>query len=198
MKSITSTLSPPVTDLIRMEHSQVVETFHQYEIDSSNNTRKALVDSACLALETHAQIEEELFYPAMRQIGADTDVVAKSVPEHQEIRRMIAQLRGMSPSAPGYDQTFMQLMRTVIHHVADEETTLLPDAERLLGKRLTELGAQWTKRRMQLSAPHAGEIAMNTLRGFPASSMLVAAGAVLAGTYLAKRAFTGQSYGRHR
>jgi hypothetical protein len=46
------------------------------------------------------------------------------------------------------------------------------------------------KRRIQLTAPHAGQIAFNTVRGFPASSMLVAAGAVLAGTYFARRALT--------
>jgi hypothetical protein len=84
------------------------------------------------------------------------------------------------------------LMRDVLHHVADEETTLLPDAERLLGDRLGELGAQMTKRRLELAAPRAGEIAVNTVRGMPASSMLVAAGALIAGTYIVKRAF-----GRH-
>jgi hypothetical protein len=95
----------------------------------------------------------------------------------------------MKPADPAYDQTFMQLMRDVMHHVADEETTLLPDAERLLPDRLGELGAQMTKRRLQLAAPRAGEIAVNTMRGLPTSSMLVAAGAVLAGTYFARRAF---------
>jgi hypothetical protein len=78
-------------------------------------------------------------------------------------------------------------MKDVMHHVADEETTLLPDAERLIPDRLGELGMQMTKRRLQLMAPHAGEMAMNTARTFPTSSMLVAAGAVLAGTYFAKR-----------
>ena len=103
----------------------------------------------------------------------------------------------MKPNDPAYDETFMQLMRDVMHHVADEETSLLPDAERVLADRLGELGAEMTKRRMQLMAPRTGEFAANAMRGFPTSSMLVAAGAVLAGTYFAKRAFEGQSYGRH-
>jgi hypothetical protein len=108
------------------------------------------------------------------------------------MRRLIAQLRRLEPSDPAYDQTFMQLMREVMHHVADEETILLPDAERLMPERLGELGAQMTKRRLQLSAPHMGEIAINTARTFPTSSMLMAAGAVLAGTYIAKRAMARQ------
>lgn len=192
MKSLTNTLSPTITNMIRMDHTHVLTTFHQYEIDTKPKTKQALVDAACLALDIHAQLEEEIFYPAMRATGADAAILEKSIPEHAEMRRLIRELRAMQPTDPAYDQTFMELMRDVMHHVADEETTLLPDAERLLGDRLGELGAQMTKRRLQLSAPHAGEIATGLVRGMPTSSMLMAAGALLAGTYLARRAF-----GRH-
>jgi hemerythrin superfamily protein len=188
MKSFTEAISPSITNMIRMDHTHALATFHQYEIGSSPKTKKALVDTACLALEIHAQLEEEIFYPAMREFAADTRTVEKSIPEHDEMRRLIAKLRSMEPTDTTYDQTFMELMRDVMHHVAEEETTLLPDAERLLADRLGQLGAEMTKRRIQLAAPRAGEIAMNTMRGFPASSMLVAAGAVLAGTYFARRA----------
>lgn len=194
--TITSTLSPTITNMIRMDHTAVLETFHQYEMDTSPQTKKALVNTICLALEIHAQLEEEIFYPAMRVVATDASVVEKSVPEHNEMRRLITSLRSMEASAPAFDQTFMELMRTVMHHVADEETMLLPQAEKLLGHRLSELGAEMTKRRIQLTAPHAGELASNTMRSFPASSMLMAAGAVIAGTYLAKRAFEGPGYGR--
>ncbi|HJV85153.1 MAG TPA: hemerythrin domain-containing protein [Noviherbaspirillum sp.] len=201
MNSIRNTvkdkLSPSVTNMIRMDHTHVVEAFHQYEIDSSPQTKKALVNTVCLALEIHSQLEEEIFYPAMRTLAADTPVVNKSIPEHNEMRHLISELRSMDPLDAHYDQTFMQLMRVVMHHVAEEETTLLPDAERLMPDRLGELGMQMTKRRLQLTAPRAGEIAVNTVRGFPTSSMLVAAGALLAGTYFAKRAFEGQARHRH-
>ena len=189
MKSITNTLSPSITNMIRMDHTHVMSTFHQYEIDASPQIKEALVNTACLALEIHAQLEEEIFYPAMQKFAADVPTVKQSVPEHDEMRRLIGQLRDMEPTDARYDLTFMELMRNVMHHVADEETTLLPDAERLMPERLGELGAEMTKRRLQLAAPHAGEMAWNTARGFPATSMVVAAGALLAGTYLAKRSF---------
>jgi hypothetical protein len=79
-----------------------------------------------------------------------------------------------------------------MHHVADEETTLLPQAELGLADRLGELGAKMTKRRLELSAPHAGEIASNTVRTMPASSMALAAGALVMGGYMLKQTF------RHR
>ena len=80
-------------------------------------------------------------------------------------------------------------MRDVIHHVADEETVLLPEAERMLGhERINELGAEMTRRRLQLMAPRAGEMAMNTMKALPTSTVLMAAGVVIAGTYIARRA----------
>jgi hypothetical protein len=83
----------------------------------------------------------------------------------------------------------------VMHHVADEETTLLPDAERLLGEdELSELGARMTRRRIELAAPRSGEIAANMARAVPAGKMLAVTGAVIAGTYIAKRAFGARTH----
>jgi len=83
----------------------------------------------------------------------------------------------MQPDDPQYDQTFMEMMRAVMHHVADEETMLLTHAESVLEGRLGELGAQMARRRLELMAPRAA----------PASGWMVAAGALLAGLYLVRR-----------
>lgn len=190
MNSVTNKLSPSITRMIRMDHTSVLSTFHRYKMGSSPTTKQALVKTACTLLEIHAQLEEEIFYPAMQEVAPNNAVLNKSAPEHNEMRALIAELRRMDPTDAAYDQTFMDLMRDVMHHVADEETTLLPEAERLLSGRLGELGAQMTKRRMQLTASHAGEMAMNSFQTASASTMLVAAGAVLAGSYLVKRAFS--------
>jgi hypothetical protein len=104
------------------------------------------------------------------------------------MRRLIARLREMTPDDADYDRTFMELMRDVMHHVADEETVLLPAAERMLAGELGERGAQMTKRRLQLAAPRAGENAGNSLRAIPARTMLMGVGAALAGSLLLKRA----------
>lgn len=187
MNAFTSKLSPSITSMIRLDHTHVLANFHKYDPNASTSNRQALVDMVCLALEIHTQLEEEIFYPALQAVMTGNEVLTKSVPEHDQVRDLIGQLRSMTPDDASYTSTFMQLMRSVIHHVADEETVLLPEAERLLADRLSELGAEMTKRRLQLAAPHTGELAMNTMRTMPASSMLLAAGALLAGGYLVKR-----------
>jgi hemerythrin superfamily protein len=193
MKQIVEKLSPSVANVIRADHTRVMATFHQFEAGKSPEIKRALVNTACLALEIHAQAEEEIFYPALRAVSVGNGVLDKSVPEHDQMRQLISKLRGMEPVYPLYDQTFHELMRCVMHHVADEETELLPNAERLLPDRLGELGAQMMKRRVELMAPRAKEIATNTVRALPANSLLVAGGAVLAGiagTYLVRRALS--------
>jgi hemerythrin superfamily protein len=191
MNPVLKTLAPKATGMIRADHRHVLATFHQYHADTRPATKQALVNTICLALEIHAQLEEEIFYPAMREVAErDSAAVDKSLPEHNEMKRLIGELRGMQPTDAVYDRTLMELMRDVMHHVADEETILLPDAEKLLGDdALSELGARMTKRRIELSAPRSGEMAANMARALPASKMLAVTGAVIAGTFLAKRAF---------
>jgi hemerythrin superfamily protein len=186
MNTLLSRLSPSITNMIRMDHTHVLTTFHQYQADTSPRIKKGLADTICVALEIHAQLEEEIFYPAMRAI-ADSEMVQKSAPEHDQMRRLITQLRNLEPGHASYDETYFELMNNVMHHVADEETLLLPAAERVLADRLGELGAEMTKRRLQLAAPRSGEIAGSMARSVGPRSLMLGAGALLACSYLVGR-----------
>ena len=186
MNQLLSRLSPSVTNMIRMDHTHVITTFHQYEVDTPLRVKKGLADTVCVALEIHTQLEEEIFYPALRAI-ADTELLRKSVPEHDHMRRLITQLRNLEPAHVTFDETFFELMNNVMHHVADEETLLLPAAERVLADRLGELGAQMTKRRLQLAAPRSGEIAGGMARSVGTGGLVMGAGALLACSYLLSR-----------
>jgi len=185
MTEILSKISPNATNVIRMDHTHVLAVFHQYKATTSPSRKKALVNTACTALEIHAELEEEIFYPALRAV-TENETIRKSVPEHDEMRRLIAALRGMEPEDPAYDDTFMALMRDVIHHVADEETVLLPDAERMLADRLDELGAAMTRRRMQLLGPRVPDVAVNLARALPGVTMALA-GVLLLGAWAVAR-----------
>jgi hypothetical protein len=189
MASMLGRMSPSITNMIRMDHTHVLAAFHQYQVDTPVRVKKGLADNICLALEVHAQLEEEIFYPALREVSPD-EALDKAKPEHDEMRDLIAQLRALQPGDPAFDTTLFDLMRTVMHHVADEETQLLPKAERLLAGQLSEMGARMTKRRMQLLGPRSGELAGSMARSMSTGTMLAAAGALAAagGILLARRA----------
>jgi hemerythrin superfamily protein len=179
MQSLLRKVGPSATDMIRADHTRVLAVFHRYKADSSPSKKQAIVTMVCTALQVHARMEEDIFYPAMRAAGST--LLDELEPEHEEMRSLIATLSGMQPDDPQYDLTFMELMRAVIHHVADEETMLLTHAESVLGERLGELGAQMMKRRMELMAPQAGAAAK------PGAALALAAGALLAGLWLVRR-----------
>lgn len=183
---ITQALAPYATNMIRLDHTHVLATFHQYKTTSEPRIKRGLVNTTCLALEIHAQLEEEIFYPALRAVS-NNETLGKSVPEHQEMRRLIAELRGMKPDDARYDDTYMALMRDVLHHVADEETVLLPEAERVLHDQLGALGVQMTKRRLQLAAPRSGAIAVNMARAMRAPTFAMLAGVLVTGLLLGRR-----------
>ena len=188
-------MGPKATTMIRMDHSHVLALFHRFKADSSVGKKRALVVNACLSLDIHAQLEEEFFYPALREVLAGDATLEKSEPEHNEMRRLIAELRELAAAdgpidGSAFDDKFLDLMRIVIHHVADEETRLLPAAERLLDDRLNQLGGEMIKRRVELLRPHVGELAASTMRSFPsaaAAGLLLTAGAVMVGAMLLTR-----------
>ena len=172
-------LSPTITNMIRMDHSHVMITFHQYQRDKPARVKKALAETICDALEIHAQLEEEVFYPVMRQRDAKEPFIHEAEPEHDEMRRLIAELRRTSGADPRHDELVMELMRDVMHHVADEETKLLPQAEAILGKKvLSEMGADMTRRRIQLLGPKAGKVAKEHVVGFSGSTAAIVVGGV--------------------
>lgn len=180
-------LSPGITTMIRMDHSHVLRMAHRYRATTTPARKQALVRSIGLALEVHARLEEEILYPALAEVAGGNQVLAKSRPEHDEMRRLIELLRTSAPEQAGYDASVMALMRTVLHHVADEETVLLPEAERLLPARLGELGARMTRRRLQLLGPRLGEATVQHLRAMPTQGLIMGALLVGAGVLLARK-----------
>ncbi|HEX8757427.1 MAG TPA: hemerythrin domain-containing protein [Steroidobacteraceae bacterium] len=186
-------MTPDITRMIRLDHAHVLAAFRRYRSRMAESRKRALVENVCLALEIHTQLEEEIFYPAMREIAAAGEILGKSVPEHEEMRSLIGAIRGMDPLEAAYDETFRKLIRKVLHHVADEETVLLPLAEELMPDELGHLGRLMTRRRIELLRPHAAEAAATTIRTFPVGAAAAAAGVLTAG-WLLVRGLTSRSH----
>lgn len=186
MKNLLQSFGPTATDVIRADHGRVMTAFHEYSTGSPPATKRALAASICILLEVHAQVEEEIFYPVMQSLGST--LVDELTTEHSKMRSLIGALGGVEPASGQFDNLFMELMREVIHHVADEETRVLPEAERMLGPQLGELGARMVKRRLQLLRPRATELARNKVKTVPKAGIAAGALALVAGGLLARKA----------
>ena len=78
MNPLKNSFSPSVTKMIRMDHTYVLAAFHKYEIGANPRSKQALVATVCRALEIHAQLEEEIFYPALRTVSGQDATLRKN------------------------------------------------------------------------------------------------------------------------
>lgn len=127
------------------------DDFQLYDTLSSDAEKKALADKICLALKVHAQIEEEILYPAAREKTGEGDLVDEAVVEHAGAKTLIAQIEATRPGMELYDARLKVLGEQVRHHVEEEETELFP-ACREAGLDLDALGAKLAARKAELMA----------------------------------------------
>jgi len=140
--------------LLKQDHATVKKLFVQEKAITKQNAAKvSIFNEIKAALETHATIEEEIFYPAVKKARSEhvKDEVREGYEEHKQIKSLLGQLASIPPSDETYDMKIKVLMEDVEHHVKDEEDEMFPDAKKFLGEsRLIELGAEMASRKQQL------------------------------------------------
>ncbi len=149
-----SSVSPRATDLLRMDHHVVQELFHrQAMITEADEARVALMQQICAELETHAQLEEEIFYPAVKaRVDDDKQKkIEEGVEEHQQIKDLVAQIRRLAVYDASFLPTRDQLRTCVEHHIQEEEQEILPVAEERLHEEIVQLGQQLQQRKQELT-----------------------------------------------
>jgi len=102
-------------------------------------------------LRVHAQIEEELFYPAARKATKDNDLLDEATVEHAGAKVLIAEIEAMQPGMPLYDAKITVLGEQIQHHVKEEENELFPKV-REAHLDLKALGKQMAERKAELTA----------------------------------------------
>ncbi len=142
---------PDALQLLRDDHKRVKDLFKQFEDADDRRSKGAIVDQALTELEIHAEVEEEIFYPAVRREADPEDgMMDEADEEHHVVKILIAELRKMTPTASHYDAKFTVLAENVKHHIDEEESEMLPKAAELGTARMEELGATMEQRKLQL------------------------------------------------
>ncbi len=144
-KKDTQMASPNAFDLLEQDHRQVEEWFDEYdELPDSNKHKGDLAKKICLALEVHARIEEEVFYPQAREATGDNDLIDEAVVEHATVKNLIAEIEEMAVGDDLYDAKIRVLGEMVKQHIKEEEEELFPELQsskmdlEAVGKELAE------------------------------------------------------------
>lgn len=120
-------------DLLDADHKAVKKMFSDFEelTEAKGNTRekkRALAEKICNELMVHTQIEEEIFYPAIRKAVKDDLMMNEADVEHAGAKDLIAQIQGMNASDPLFDAKVTVLGEYIDHHVKEERTEMFPKA----------------------------------------------------------------------
>lgn len=145
--------TPNAIDLLKEDHARVKQSFKDFEkLDQADTaTLQEMVRAVCAELKVHATIEEEIFYPAVREAIDDEDLMNEAMVEHASAKDLIEQLEGMKADDPMLSATFTVLCEYVLHHVKEEESEMFPQV-RKAKLDLDDLGAKLMARKEQLTA----------------------------------------------
>ena len=133
------------TDLLKKQHKSVKALFKKVEETEDGRRRRQLMDEISNELKIHTQSEEEIFYPAVREIGSSKaeEMVDESYEEHHVVDLVLAELPNVDPEDERFAAKMTVLSELVEHHAEEEEDEMFPMAEKKLGKeRLQQLGEQ--------------------------------------------------------
>jgi len=147
--------------LLKKDHDKVKQLFEAFEKAKSQPARTKIVKQALTELKTHATLEEELFYPAVRKkVGAD--LMNEADEEHHVAKVLIAELESMRSSDDHYNAKFTVLAENVRHHIKEEENEVLPKAKtaNIDFKELGEVMLQRKQKLLSAGFPPTAEEAM--------------------------------------
>jgi hypothetical protein len=145
--------------MLMEDHKRVKRAFREAEkLAEAEDTEalQELVEQTCAELQVHATLEEEIFYPAVREAVKEEELVDEAEIEHMSAKELIAQIEGMQPEEPKYAAAFKVLGEYVKHHIKEEEGEMFKQLERARVQ-WEPLLQEMQERRVELLAEHGLE-----------------------------------------
>jgi hypothetical protein len=157
--------------MLKNDHERVQALFQRFERARGGSQKERIAQTICDELKLHAQLEEELFYPAARAAIDDNDLLNEAEVEHASAKDLIAQIESSSPSDPKYDALVTVLGEYIRHHVKEEEGEMFKKVRRS-ELDLVDLAERMQARKRSLQGGPASRAVgrLVTLLGTPATA----------------------------
>ena len=150
--------APDACSLLDSDHRKVKKMFKEYETLTESRAsgaaqkRRELAEQICMELTVHAQIEEEIFYPALRSAFKESDIelLEEAAVEHTSAKDLIAQIREASEVDDRFDAKVIVLGEYIDHHVKEERNEIFVKARAARGLDLVAMREQLQVRKEEL------------------------------------------------
>lgn len=186
--------------LLKQDHQNVDALFSRFEELAKGNGTKAKADvvhKIITQLSIHAEIEEQVFYPAVRAALADKEIdptIFEALEEHHAVKVLLSEIEKLAPAHERYDAKVTVMIENVRHHVEEEENELFPKVrEAMTVQQLEEMGeAMEQAKKTAPTRPHPlapDQPPANVLLGLPVAMLdrAVTTGKELVGKVLNRR-----------
>lgn len=121
--------------ILKMDHRKVKDLFEAYsKLGAGDHAEKErMFREINEELTIHAEVEERLFYPAVRGVDTDEarDLVSEAVEEHHIVKSMLEEMSEMEIGSAHFEARMKVLRENVLHHAEEEEKEMFPQARRL-------------------------------------------------------------------
>jgi iron-sulfur cluster repair protein YtfE (RIC family) len=148
------------TTILKKDHRMVSGLLMTLEMTPkfSSMARRSLFNQIRADLMVHTQVEEEIFYPAIRNLafGGESGKVDEAYREHQMVKDLLNQMSNMDATSDEFDRKLMELKQNIHHHVEEEENVMFPlVTSRMSTERLEDIGERIHNRKMNLKTEMA-------------------------------------------
>jgi hypothetical protein len=136
------------TTLLKQQHKEVRDLFKKIGKTEEAEPRRRLLEEIGNALKGHTTIEEEIFYPAVRDTGTAKaeEMVDEAFEEHHVVDLVLAELPNIDPEDERFAAKMTVLSELVDHHAKEEEKEMFKLAQKLGRAELVELGKRMESR----------------------------------------------------
>ncbi len=136
------------TELLKQDHDRVKNLFQQLK-SAGSDQKEDLLWTITEEIRIHSDLEEKIFYPAVKVVNADQVITFQQ--EHHDIEEILNELEDVTAEDEEFDPRVQELEQMLNRHIETEEGEMFPRAEELLGDRLTEIGAKMSELKRDLS-----------------------------------------------
>jgi hemerythrin-like domain-containing protein len=136
--------------LLRKDHREVKELLKQAE-DADTGQKQKLFEQIKSELQVHETIEEEIFYPALKEHAKTKELALEAYEEHHVVDQIMSELEQLSPDDEAWDAKFSVMEENLKHHINEEEREMFEQAQKVFSdEELDQLGEQMLQRKEQL------------------------------------------------
>lgn len=154
----------PVTKLLESQHRKVEAIFKKLE--GGRSPAKPLLDELANSLAAHMAIEQDIYYPAVKEVKED--LVMESYEEHSLAELGLKRLLATDPGDDAFDARVTACKELIEHHVEEEEEELFPSVDRNVDA--DELAAMAKTMKARFAEVFAAGFAAAVPKGSPGST----------------------------